>query len=342
MNKAGKILSVNPGLAIPGGEISIVCEGLKIENTDSFGCFFNNQKARIIGASAERVLAIVPDELDGTDVDVYFENENEKSEPFRIVVGKLLADDLHQVANPAIDPHDGSIIVTRSGSRGQSLPVTMFRLEADGFLTEMKADVLNPTGLAFNNQGKLFATNRADGEVYQFNDDEAVPIESDLGVATGIAFDKSGNMFVGDRSGTIYKISGMGDRESWAMLEPSVSAFHLAFGSDGLLYVSAPGLCSHDSVYRFDQSGQDSVFFKGLGRPQGLAFDKNGDLYVAACYQGRHGIVKISEEGESIELFVAGMGVVGLCFDRNGDLIAATNNAVYSLPIGVYGILLNG
>ena len=33
---------------------------------------------------------------------------------------------------------------------------------------------------------------------------------TDLGVATGIAFDKNGEMFVGDRSGTVYKVSGIG------------------------------------------------------------------------------------------------------------------------------------
>ena len=60
-----------------------------------------------------------------------------RSEPFNIKVGKKIADDLHLVANPAVDPKDDSIILTRSGSRGQKLPVTLFRLESDGFLIEM-------------------------------------------------------------------------------------------------------------------------------------------------------------------------------------------------------------
>ena len=32
---------------------------------------------------------------------------------------------------------------------------------------------------------------------------------SDLGIATGIAFNKSGEMFVGDRSGTVYEVSSI-------------------------------------------------------------------------------------------------------------------------------------
>ena len=67
-----------------------------------------------------------------------------------------------------------------------------------------------------------------------------MPFSSDLGIATGIAFDREGIMYVGDRSGTIYRIEGFGIAESFAMLEPSVSAYHLAFGADERLYVTAP------------------------------------------------------------------------------------------------------
>ncbi|NNE66879.1 MAG: gluconolaconase, partial [Pyrinomonadaceae bacterium] len=162
----------------------------------------------------------------------------------------------------------------------------------------------------------------------------------DLGVATGLAFDKSGNLYVGDRGGMIYRVSGLGDARDWAELEASVSAYHLAFGPDGDLYVTAPGLCSHDVIHRITQDGSRTDFFKGLGRPQGLGFDDDGNLYVAACLRGRHGIVRISSDGKAAGLFLAGMSVVGLCFDREGKMIVATGDAVYSLDIGVYGTLL--
>jgi len=342
MSKAGKILSLKPKYAIPGGEVLIECEGLKIENFDSFSCFFNNEKARVVGASSNRVLAIVPGGLEESEVEVSLENDGQKSEPARMTVGKKIAENIHQVANPVIDPKDDSIILTRSGSRGQSLPVTLFRLEDDGYMSEMSAEVMNPTGLAFNRDGKLHITNRADGEVFQLvSDSEAVSIESELGVATGIAFDKDGNMYVGDRSGKIFKISEMGERDSWGILEPSVSAYHLAFGLDGFLYVTAPGLCSYDSIYRLDPEGMENVYFKGLGRPQGLAFDGEGNLYVAACFEGRHGVVKISDNGKNAELILAGMGIIGLCFNRQGAMLVATNDKLFSLDMGILGTLLS-
>ena len=342
MNKAGKILSIEPPFAIPGGEISITCENLKIEDASSFFCYFNGIQARITGASGTRVLAVVPTDLDASEAEIYIENSGEKSESKKIRIGKKIAENLHMVANPAVDPKDDSLILTRSGSRGQKLPVTLLRLETDGYLDELTADVLNPTGIAFDEMGKLFITNRADGEVVQVNNGkEVVPLAGELGIATGIAFDKEGYMYVGDRSGTIFKISEMGDTEAWSVIEPSVSAYHMAFGLDENLYVTAPGLCSHDSIYQLDKSGLDQIFYKGLGRPQGLAFDEEGNLYLAACLKGRHGIIKISDGGSQAEVFVAGIGIIGLCFTRKGEMIIATRDKIYSLNAGIYGVLLD-
>ncbi len=342
MSKAGKILSVKPANAIPGGEVEIECEGLQIGDFSDFGCYFDGEVARVIGASENRVLAIVP-EIDGREnVEVYFENSGEESNRAEILVGKRLADDVHLVSNPAVDPKDDSIILTRSGSRGQELPVTLLRLQIDGFLDELRANVMNPTGVAFDHGGRLLVSNRADGEVCQVNnDEEVVPITTDLGVATGIAFDSSGTLYVGDRSGTVFKIPELGATETWALLEPSVSAYHLAFDAAGRLYVTAPGLCSFDTIYRLDEDGLDEIFFKGLGRPQGLAFERDGDLYVAACLKGRHGIVRIAPDGEDAELCIAGDGIVGLCFTRQGEMMVATGNSLYSLPLDLYGLLLD-
>ncbi|MEP6903896.1 MAG: IPT/TIG domain-containing protein [Actinomycetota bacterium] len=342
MSKAGKIISINPSYAIPGAEISIECEGFEITQTDDYGVYFDGQKARLVGASKTRILAIVPDNFDTTEVEIHLENGGDRSASINFTVGKKLADDMHIVANPAVDPIDDSIILTRSGSRGQHLPVTLFRLEKEGFIEELAADLMNPTGIAFDQKGAFYVTNRSDGQVCRIErNQEIIPFSTGLGIATGIAFDSENVMFVGDRSGTIFRISDFGSSESFATLEPSVSAYHLAFGTDGRLFVTAPGLSSFDSVYAIDKAGFDTKFFRGLGRPQGLAFDRAGNLYVAACLQSKRGIVKISPDGEKAEIFVAGNNVIGLCFTRKGTMIVATNEAVFSLPIEIYGTLLD-
>ena len=341
MPNSVKITGIDPPYAIPGGEIAIACENYRPERNSPDGCYIAGIKCRTIGSSVTRILAIVPDEAGEGKTIAHLESSSEVSNTHEMIVGRELADDMHIVANPAVDPTDDAIILTRSGSRGQHLPVTLFRLETDGYLDEMPEAILNPTGIAFDADGQMFVTNRAQGEVYAVGrDGTATVYAAGLGIATGLAFDKSGAMYVGDRSGTIYKVNEYASAEAFATVEQSVAAYHLAFGPDGRLYVTAPGLASHDAVYAIDKDGTVTRFFRGLGRPQGLAFDRSGNLYVAGCYQGHHGIVKIAPDDQSARHLVAGNSVVGLCFTRTGDMIVATNAAVYSISCGIEGTLL--
>ncbi len=341
MDNAAKITRIVPPYAIPGGEISIECEGFRTESGATNSVLLDGEPCRIIALSSRRVLATLPAvDVNGKSY-IKLETSGVETEPERLTVGRLLADEMHIVANPAIDPNDESLVFTRSGSRGQQLSPTIFRLETDGYLDEMPVEIMNPTGIAFSPAGEMFVTNRADGHVCSIErTEEAVVYATGLGIATGIAFDSDGVMYVGDRSGTIYRIPEPAMPEKFATLEPSVAAYHMAFGPDGRLFVTAPGLASHEAVYAIDASGSVTRYFRGLGRPQGLAFDAEGNLFVAACYRGKHGIVRIAAGGESAELVVAGNSVVGLCFTRNGEMIVATNDAVYSLNVGIFGTLL--
>ena len=341
MSQAGKITRVEPKFAIPGGEIAVECEGFDARFGSGWGVFIGEEQCRVVAASSTRILAIVPEGDGEGRTQIHLENNGARSDMFPIVVGKLLTDGMHIVANPAIDPSDDALVITRSGSRGQHLEATLFRLEPDGYLDEMPEAILNPTAIAFDRDGQLFVTNRAQGEVYSVGRDGTSSVyATGLGIATGLCFDPEGLMYVGDRSGTIFRVRDFAEVETFTVMDPSVAAYHMAFGPDGRLFVTAPGLASHDAVHVIDNEGFDEAFFRGLGRPQGLAFDKSGNLYIAACYQGRHGIVKISPDGQTAEHLVAGNSVVGLCFTRKGDMIVATNNSVYSIPCGIEGTLL--
>jgi sugar lactone lactonase YvrE len=374
VNKAGEIWRIDPRAGVPGGEVMIECTGLDTSEPSQCAVMINGEVAPLVALSSRRVLAVLPDikksreqsaagkgervkgkgeeaetegqaesrEDGGRTVEVVLESQGELSEPASFTVGRRVAEDLHPVTSPAFDPDDGSLFVTRSGSRGEQLPVSLFRIDVNGELSEFSGDITNPTGIAFDREGQMFVTSRLDGNVYRVTPfKEAVPFARNLGVATGIAFDPQGQMYVGDRTGTIYKVSEIGEEKSWAQLEPSVSAYHLAWGPDDALYVAGPTVTSFDSIARIDRDGNAKQFYRGLGRPQGMAFDTDGYLYVAATLRGRRGIVRITPDGQNAELFVAGVNLVGLAFSPLGEMIVASNDSIYSLPLGISGRLLS-
>lgn len=336
-------MRVYPAAAIPGGEVSIECEDFAAGRLAECGVWFGESRGHLVGASARRLLALVPDaDVSDDKVEVRIGCDGvPQGAAVALIVGTKLAEDLHLVASPAIDPANGSVYVTRSGSRGQRAPVSLFHIDDSGSLIDVTGEIINPTGLAFAEDGQLYVSSRMDGTVYRLSQfQEAAPFARNVGVATGIAFDREGRLYVGDRTGTIYRVNSVGEAREWATLEPSVAAYHLAFGPDDALFVSGPTVSSFDTITRIDKYGRRAPFFKGLGRPGGLAFDTDGNLYVAASYQGRRGIVRVTPDGARAELFVAGMNVIGLAFNAEGDLIVATNEAVYSLPLGIRGTLV--
>src|ERR1051325_3226173 len=342
MTGAAKILNVDPAYAIAGGEIVIDCAGFDTSDPSQCAVLIGNATAQIVASGPRRVLAAVPETRGGV-VEVRLKSKDHLSDPAQLTVAKKLAGDLHPVANPAFDPDDGALFVTRSGSRGEELPVTLFRIDISGDVSEYSGDIPNPTGIGFSPDGQMFVSSRLEGVVYRLNPfKEAVAFARNLGVATGIAFDPSGTMYVGDRTGTIFRVNGIGEERAWTQIEPSVSAFHLAFGPDDSLYVTAPTVTSSDVIWRINQDGETDTFFKGLGRPQGVAFDRDGNLYVAASLRGRPGIVRISPDGSDAKVIVAGVNLVGLAFSAAGDMAVVSIDSVSSLPVQIKGTLLPG
>jgi sugar lactone lactonase YvrE len=231
----------------------------------------------------------------------------------------------------------GNIYSTFSGSRGQKVPVAVYKVDLNFNLKPFINDMMNATSLVFDREGMLYISSRFDGFVYQATPtgNMSVYVEG-MGVATGIAFDDEENLYVGDRSGTIFKISPNRQIYVFATLEPSISAYHLAFGPDRYLYVSGPTTSSFDSVYRISHEGSVETFYRGLGRPQGMAFDTEGRLYIAASVAGRKGVVRIGQDRKP-ELFISGPGIVGLAFTPSQSIVVSTTNALYRIDVGIKG-----
>jgi len=327
-----QISEVTPPAAIAGGELRIRGKGFAKQDRPRVS--IGEMGAPVIIGSDSLVIARVPE--GATAGDVVIQSGSAASDAWACDIGVLVAESLHPVANPAIDAF-GNIYSTFSGSRGQKVPVAVYRVDLNFNLKPFINELMNATSLAFDAQGMLYISSRYDGIVYQVtpNGNMSVFVEG-MGVATGIAFDTHQNLYVGDRSGTIFKISPDRQIFVFATLEPSIAAYHLAFGPDEYLYVTGPTTSSFDSVHRISNAGEVETFYRGLGRPQGMAFDEEGNLYVAGSLSGRRGVVRINPAREA-SLFLSGPGIVGLAFTPSRSLVVATTNALYRVDVGIKG-----
>lgn len=338
-NGVPRIEGVTPSAAIPGGEMVIRGSGLAPRVGPRPSVHFGEADAGLMLVTENRVIVRVPDGAsEGT---VRIANGNGESAPHPVSIGLRIADNLHPIANPAVDL-EGNIYVTFSGPRGEAVPVSLYKITANYQVKPFVTSLVNPSGLALDRYSNLFVSCRNDGTIHKVTPDgRAEQWIEGMGIATGIAFDGDGNLYVGDRSGTIFKISPSREVFVFATLEPSVAAYHLAFHPSGDLFVTGPTTSSYDRVYRITQGGEVSSFYRGLGRPQGMAFDRDGNLYVAASHAGRRGIVRITPDSKA-DVILSGSGLVGMALLPSGRAILTTNAALFTLDWDVRGLPLYG
>ncbi|HEX4005773.1 MAG TPA: gluconolaconase [Acidobacteriaceae bacterium] len=342
-----RIDAILPSAAMPGGEVEIRGANLgavaATQNDPARGigpewrrpiAMLGDLAAPVLLSRGARMMLRVPDEAETGRLRIL--QNGAQSNAVEVRIATLLATGTHVVANPVMD-QSGNIFVTFSGDRGQETPVSVFRIERDGEMRPFVRGIVNATGLAVDYEENLYVSSRHEGKVYRVARNGAASVYAEgMGVATGIAFDVDQNLYVGDRSGTIFKIAPDRQIFVFATLEPSVAAYHLAFGPDGTLFVTAPTTSSYDAVYAIGREGNIDILYRGLGRPQGIALDIAGNVYVAASLHGRRGIIAITPDGEP-SLAIAGTGIVGFAFVPGGGALIATDTSLYHVALGVEG-----
>jgi hypothetical protein len=353
-SQAPQLERLAPRAAIPGGSFELFGSHLLAVTNDGPqlpSASFGETPAFFDLVRPSHALLRVPDGAIASDLTL--RANGVVSNVLHANIAVAMAEELHLISNPALDP-DGNLFAMISGPRGERTPVSIVRIDRDLQARPFVRDLLNVSALAFDREGYLYASSRAEGAVYRISPEGAITTFAEgMGIATGLAFDRNGDLFVGDRSGTIFKVSGnsgpgargvshSGEIFVFATLEPSVAAYHLAFRDDGTLLVSAPSTSSNQAIYAISSHGDISIFYRGLGRPQGMALDVEGNVYVAASLHGRRGIVRLapslaSPEKLHAELFIAGNDLVGLCFLDDGCAALATANTLFHVDLNIAG-----
>ncbi len=328
------ITAVRPPWAVRGGRLSISGESFPINGPRLPEVRIGGVPARVVRASATDLDVLVSAEVEGGRQPIRIEGL--AGATAFVDIGVPIATGLHQVDSPVF-ASDGTLYVTYSGSRDQQAPISIYRIPRGG-VAEPFASVANPTSLAVDRYDRVYVSSRFEGTVYRLDPDgTAVAVASELGVPCGLAVDDEDMLFVGDRAGTVFRVSPSRHVEAFASLPASVAAFHLALGPDGHLYVTAPTLSPRDVVYRVDPDGRVEATGSAFGRPQGLAFDAQGQLFVVEALAGASGVYR-ARQGERRELAVAGAHLVGVALDPTGGLVVASSDTIYRLDVPLRGV----
>jgi sugar lactone lactonase YvrE len=321
-----RVAAVHPHWAIEGGRITIDGTEFPVDDPSLPEVHIGDARARLVYASRTRLAAIVPSGL--LDGRASIRVAGVSRDAVFIEIAAPFATGLHQVDNPVFDV-GGNLYVTYSGTRGQQVPVSIFRVRPNGTRETFSSGTVNPTSMAIDPAGRLYVSSRFEGTVYRVASDGSTEVfAQDLGVACGLAFAADGTLFVGDRSGTIFRVDREGRATMFASLPASVAAFHLAIGPDRALYVTGPTLSSYDPLYRIDPAGTVTIRHARFGRPQGLAFDPSGVLFVVEALAGSSGLYRVPATGAP-ELVLSGPGLVGVAFDAHGTLVVSSNDTAY-------------
>ena len=208
---APHLVTVHPTAALPGARVELTGTllGPATDESPQLTALVGETPATLSLSRPTRAIVEIPEGAITSGIALLRDGHTSNALPLRIATP--IVDTVHAVANPAADA-DGNIYVMFSGPRGESVEVSIFRIDLDFQLRPFIRDLMNISGLAFGPDGFLYASSRAEGTVYRISPDgEITTYAEGMGIATGLAFDREGNLFVGDRSGTIFKIA-RGDR----------------------------------------------------------------------------------------------------------------------------------
>lgn len=184
----------------------------------------------------------------------------------------------------------------------------------DGVIVEITPDgtetafvsVDDPHGVAFDAAGNLYVSSYSDGNIYKFAPDGSeTTFATGFSNPTGMAFDKAGDLFLDESSsGDIYEFQNKGKELSTTpvvFVSGLTNPQDMAFNKAGDLFVGDSSVGTGD-IMIITPGGSKSVF--ATVPAGGLAFDHDGDLFVAS---GTTGLIEITPQGTET-LFATGLG----------------------------------
>ena len=266
-----------------------------------------------LGASAKQDGAVTFSTLAKTELTI--EGLTNDAAGYLYAPGRRTAGDLQNCPIYRIAPDTGAVAVV-------------------GFVTPNGATNCSPSGLAFGPDGLLYVTETS--RIFSLAPDPVLPpigtvfTKAPVPGTNGVAFDRNGNLWTGDGTqaqGRVWKIdrdgnptlmflvqpmaNSLGIGRSNQTLQPPAAANPQPLVANGLQFTSSGDLLIADTargaiwkvaIGADGKGGKPTLLAQSplLEGADGLAFDRNGKLWVAA--NERNAIVMVAPDGQVQEI----------------------------------------
>ena len=192
----------------------------------------------------------------------------------------------------------------------------------------------------FDSQDNLYVASALSNQIYRITRAADPSIFADdprLDYPRGIVVDAQDNVFVSSWSGDqIFKVSPQGvisefSTKGGLMEEP----WHLTMDGAGKVYVA--NYKRNNILVIPAEGGAPEVYAEGITGPSGIAFAKNGELWVTGRIDGN--VYRIPPGGGPATLVVGGFNQpTGVCFDSAGNAYVTNRDKHQVVRITPHGI----
>ncbi len=151
-----------------------------------------------------------------------------------------------------------------------------------------------------------------------------------LGSVFGLAINSLGEIFVGDQTGSLFKVDSTGRASFYASIPETFKGYHFIISPDDKLYISIPSSVGKNYIYKLNDDRVIEPFLETMNILGGIAFDKSGNFFWVENSREEGIVYMINNEGEKRKI-VTGSFILGLTFDNEGDLIITDLHSLYRI-----------
>lgn len=332
-NKKGKnikIKNVRPSVVLKGGLIEIETSGAipawDIEDGD---VMLGSQGLRIIGTSPHKLIGeVLYFSQDEETLPLYFQSENLNSKEYLLTLPTKISDNHILGTSPVSDPLGNIFFIDLKELQKEKQSVIYQYSQKTKTSQVYLSGIPAPTSLAYFD-GVLWVTSMVDRKLYRCVGSEEVEVFSQgLGSVFGLAVNSLGEVFVGDQTGSLFKVDATGRASFYASLPETFKGYHFAFSPDDELFVSIPSSVGKNYIYKVTKDQETVPYLETMNILGGMCFSPSGELYWIENSREEGLLYKMDHNGEKEKMASAGF-LLGVHFTAQENLVLTDLHNIY-------------